>query len=195
MKVAHGDTLSSALYFHRNIGAKFAPMHGLQAKRTKRAAKIFKSHGFRPPFQVLVDKSFAKGTCKSPIGPRQFAVLLRGECKFSIPACEYEKYKKHRRDGDITGQCEIIKCKTTEEHTDCIFNIIGKTNAHHFFLATSDDNIAKRAVEVPNLPLIRTRNSAIYVTNRQMERITAVNTGKPADGKELRRLRKTFGCD
>ncbi len=162
-------------------------------KRNKLYKKILLSYDYKEPFQVLVDYFFAKESTKINIGIQKIKDLLRSECKLFIPKCEYEKFKKFKKINDITGECEIIKCRDEADHTKCLLNIIREDNRHHFLLATSDSYIRKRITEIKNLPLIKIKRLALYIDFGDMKRRNKTNIGEPANKKEVKKLKKIFG--
>lgn len=162
-------------------------------RKNKIVHKTLCSQGFREPYQILVDYSFAKAMNKTQLGLGNIETMLRGTCKLFIPKCEYERYKKYKKEKDLTGQCEIIKCKHEEDNIDCLLNIIREDNRHHYLLATSDSRLGPRTKDIKKLPLIKTKNSAIFVDLGGMKRIKIENQGVPAKKKELKQLKKMFG--
>lgn len=165
-----------------------------RTKRSKKIHKLLPASGFREPYQIIMDYSFAKGVRTSSIGLGHFHRLMRGQCKLSIPDCEYQKYKPFHKDrGDITGQCEIIKCKHTDESDKiCVLNIIRDDNRHHYILCTSDRDTMERAKRVKNLPMVKTSASAIHFEPNSLSRMEGERMDKPAGLKELRKLQALF---
>lgn len=164
-------------------------------KKSKHNKKILLSNGFREPFQILLDYTFVKGISRLSMGINNIRTLLKGDCVLSIPKCEYDKYKKDLKPKDITGECEIIKCKETESHINCLINIIRNDNRHHYLLGTSDTHIKQRIEGISNLPLIKIKKGALVIVFGNMKRIQKLNTGESVNKKELKVLRKIFKED
>lgn len=165
-----------------------------RVKKNKRVLKTLHSQGFRQPFQIIVDSSFARQVNKVQRGVGQIQGIFRDYPKYFITKCEYEKHKKCMRErGDITGQCEIIKCSHEDAETDCLGNLIKDDNKHHYILATADPSVVRKYREHKKLPMLRIRNSLIVVDAGGMERISAKYQGEAAGKKELKALRKMFG--
>lgn len=162
------------------------------AKRSKKMLKVLNSQGFRAPYQIIIDNTFAKAVNKIMNNIGQITSQLRSFPKFFIPKCEYEKYKPNLKQNDFTGQCEIIKCNHEGNTASCIATIIREDNRHHYILGTCDSKLIKEVFEVPNLPLLKIINSRILFELKGMEKAIKVNKGVPADKKELKRLRKLF---
>lgn len=165
------------------------------AKKNKRIAQTLSSQGFRKPYQVVVDSSFARTMNKVQNGIAKIQNMLRDHTKFYIPKCEYEKHKPHMIEKDTTGQCEIIRCNHDAESIDCLEALIKKDNKHHYLLATCDSNTIKKFKDLKNVPIVRIRNGQVIIELGDMERIKKVDKGVAATKKELESLRRLFGSD
>lgn len=166
------------------------------AKRSKRTAQALESHGFRKPYQIVVDSSFARAMGRLENGIGKIQNMLRDDGKFYIPKCEYEKHREHMKERDMTGQCEIIKCIHSTENHDCLEALLGKGNKRRYLLATCDVETAKRFRDREDVPMLRVKSGQVIVDLKGMKRVRkAAGGGAPASKKELDSLKGLFGSD
>ncbi|KAI4292895.1 U3 small nucleolar RNA-associated protein 23 [Pancytospora philotis] len=160
-------------------------------KKNKKIVKTLQSHGFRKPYQVLVDCAFVRLMNKLPSPLAAIQNTLKGETKLFIPKCEFDKHKPRAEGKDASGQCEIIKC-THEPDVSCFEALLKELNEHHFLLGTDDPLLVKKYSGAEAVPLMRIKNCRVVVEVGPMQRVVKSCTGAPAGNKELERLRKMF---
>lgn len=167
-------------------------MRSILHKRSKIIHKTLTSHGFREPYQIIMDCTFARNAGKASIHIPCLESMLRGKCKLYIPDCQYKRYKKFLKERDLTGHCEIIKCTHEAKDKSCILNVIGPRNRNHYILATCDQELMGSSKRIRGLPVMKMINSGMHIDLREIKLIRTENHGTAADRGELKRLGRMF---
>lgn len=169
-------------------------MSKTQLKTNKKNVKALISHGFRKPYQVIVDHSFVALMNRLPNAFVQIQNALKGEIKMFIPKCEYEKRPVNKKGRDSTGQCEIIKCSHDPE-VSCFESLIKEDNKHHYILGSAAPDLIARYGSNKAVPLLRIKNSTVSIDLGGMVRITQQYRAPAAGQKEIEALQNMFGGD
>lgn len=137
----------------------------MKIKRQKQAKKIISFYkynfSFREPFQILVDGTFCQAALKNKIQIKeQMPKYLMGEIQLCTTNCalkELESLGKELYGAKIILQrYQVRKCahfKDPVPASDCLLSMLGKTNPHHYFVATQDHTLTTGLKEIPGVPL------------------------------------------
>ncbi|PRW50990.1 rRNA-processing UTP23-like protein [Chlorella sorokiniana] len=127
-------------------------------KHTRRALRFYRiTHGFRPPYKVLLDGNFVhaldqmkKGESKDLIGR-----LLGDAVKCYTTPCVQAELKKLGKDFSAARQLlkryPLHKCGHEDKCSaaDCLKAQLGDKNGEHFFVATQDRALQRACMAVP----------------------------------------------
>lgn len=160
------------------------------AKKSKKWLKILKRNGFRAPFQIIADSSFLKAANAQKVRQSSFNELFRGEPKFYITKCTYEKHKTQLIDRDFSGCCEIVKCGHEKVEEACSFT--KETNSHHYILATNDRHSITELKENKYIPTLNLIKGQITINCNKLDCAPPARKTS-ATKRELRHLKKMFG--
>ncbi|KAF4384410.1 hypothetical protein CsatB_029110 [Cannabis sativa] len=141
-------------------------------KRQNRAVKFYTACcGFRKPFRVFCCGTFVHHLVDNHITPADQVIseLLGSPVKLFTTRCIIEELKRlgpsytealEAARSLITARCPHEELKGGDA---CIADIIGKTNAEHFFLATTDYGLREKFREIPNTPIIYASRNAVLL--------------------------------
>lgn len=177
---------------NKNIFTEFLSMKISRIRENKKIIKTLKSNGFRTPYQIIVDGSFINTIKKVENGISVLQKTLNDFPKFFITNCEYQKYKPNAKDKDLSGKCEIIKCKHENYDEKCVQKMFNGQNKHHYILASSNPKLICIRNEIKNIPLIKIKNSVFHIDIGDMKEKTTIFKGNKATKQELKRLDKLF---
>ncbi|XP_062084230.1 uncharacterized protein LOC133790574 [Humulus lupulus] len=141
-------------------------------KRQNRAVKFYTACcGFRKPFRVFCCGTFVHHLVDNHITPADQVIseLLGSPVKLFTTRCIIAELKRlgpsytdalEAARSLITARCPHEELKGGDA---CIADIIGKTNAEHFFLATTDYGLREKFREIPNTPIIYASQNAVLL--------------------------------
>ncbi|KAK7906976.1 hypothetical protein WMY93_015588 [Mugilogobius chulae] len=137
----------------------------MKIKRQKQAKKNISFYkynfSFREPFQILVDGTFCQAALKNKIQIKeQMPKYLMGEVQLCTTNCalkELETLGKELYGAKIILQrYQVRRCahfKDPIPASECLLSMLGKTNPHHYFIATQDHSLTTALKEIPGVPL------------------------------------------
>ncbi|PON36592.1 rRNA-processing protein Fcf1/Utp [Trema orientale] len=141
-------------------------------KRQNRAVKFYTACcGFRKPFRVFCCGTFVHHLVDRRITPADHVLsqLLGSPVKLFTTRCIIAELKRlgpsYTEALDAARSLVIARCGHEEIKGGdaCIRDLIGKTNAEHFFLATTDYGLREKFREVPNTPIIYASENAVML--------------------------------
>lgn len=145
----------------------------MKINRLKKANKIlsfYRNHfGFRVPYQVLLDGTFAHKALKHQVLLReQVPKYLGSEVKLLITPCILTEVEKL---GPLTGALPIIKqfplrsCghgKSPISAVKCLLSVVEKEQeTEHYIIATQDPSLIRGLREKPNVPILTLKEVAL----------------------------------
>jgi len=143
----------------------------MKIKRQKKVGRIlsfFKNnYGHRPPFQVLIDGTFAQACLETKVNIKDQLPKYLGEVKLLTTKCciqECEKLGPQVFGATvILKQFGIHKCKNedcTKPATKCLKAMVGTKNENRYFIATQDPELREKCRKVPGTPILYLHSSA-----------------------------------
>jgi U3 small nucleolar RNA-associated protein 23 len=127
-------------------------------KQNKRVLKMLWRLDYRIPYQVVLDDEFLTRFNMSMLRLRHLIHLFRSEPKLFITRCIYRRYRDERREfkHDLSGYCEIIKCKHTEveDPERCLRDTVKRDNRHHYILAYGRREVGEGFKDHTNVPML-----------------------------------------
>lgn len=154
-------------------------------------------YGFREPWQVLVDNSFAESLVRYKVDDpvKQLGNVLDGKIKPMITQCcmqaLYSAEKGSEGSGHAQARAVVALAKSWERRMcnhkealapgDCLASVIGAANKHRYVLA-ADNTKVRRALRstVPGLPIVH--YSASVLVLEPMSSVTEEDIAKRQSG-------------
>ncbi|EDQ91253.1 uncharacterized protein MONBRDRAFT_31489 [Monosiga brevicollis MX1] len=164
-----------------------------QNKRNKKRMSIYtQNFGFRQPFQVLVDGTFAQACLDSQIHvTERLPDLLGGPVQIFTTKCLYVELDAIGEDMHgakvLLRNFKFRRCghKPTIMAGKCVKNLIGPKNEHRFVVATQDNRLMRDLAAIPALPVITVLNNRpillkpTVATEQAVAALTARKIGAP----------------
>lgn len=141
-------------------------------KHCKKYVTFYKNNfGFHQPYQILVDLTFCQTALNYKINIKeQIPKYIDGESQLFTTRCIMHEGKLL---GAAVGgavhigkQFKFRKCGHEAEPLsaqDCILNMIGESNAFHFFVASQDTELRGKLRKLPGVPLIHINYNALVL--------------------------------
>ncbi|XP_054153180.1 rRNA-processing protein UTP23 homolog [Oppia nitens] len=152
----------------------------MKVKRYKRVNKYLQfymnSFGYRPPFQVVIDATFAQSCLKSKINIREQMTKYFGKHEIKLVTTVCVVQETQRLSQSLYGALLVIKqfpihrCgheKSPIAANDCIRELIcgsGNNNPDHYMLATQDLQLTRSVRRSVVCPLIYLNGNVIVMT-------------------------------
>lgn len=183
----------------------------MKIKRQKQAKKLISFYkynfSFREPFQILVDGTFCQAALKNKIQIKeQMPKYLMGEVQLCTTSCalkELESLGKELYGAKIILQrYQVRKCAHFKEPipaSDCLLSMLGKTNPHHYFVATQDHTLTTGLKEIPGVPLFYIILNTIVLdkpSQVSLDHVQKVQLGElvsPTQQESIRSLKEEQG--
>ncbi|XP_014459347.2 rRNA-processing protein UTP23 homolog isoform X1 [Alligator mississippiensis] len=116
----------------------------------------------REPFQVLLDGTFCQAALRNKIQIReQLPGYLGGATQLCTTRCvlkELESLGKELYGAKLIAQrFQVRHCSHFEDPVSgsaCLLSMIQDGNPHHYFIATQDQDLAKKVKKKPGVPLL-----------------------------------------
>ncbi|ORD96623.1 hypothetical protein HERIO_1456 [Hepatospora eriocheir] len=161
-------------------------------RKNKKLFKILISNGFREPFQLFIEAEFAEKAHKLQNNVKTIVNVMGHFPKFIIPKCEYDKLITPNI--DLVGEANIVPClkksendDSTENNHNCIFDMIGDKNKHHYILCTM--NVKKYLNKTTPVLYINNRSNFIIDID-DMRKVEIKSEGQAAKQTEINKLEK-----
>lgn len=127
--------------------------------------------GFRQPFKVFCDGTFVHHLISNQIVPADDAIAktLHGPVKLFTTRCVLSELnalgQSYSKTFEAANMLFIARCEheSRKSAEACITEMIDKSNAEHFFVATQDTNLRKKLQEIPGVPLIYGLRNALFM--------------------------------
>lgn len=183
----------------------------MKIKRQKQAKKNISFYkynfSFREPFQILVDGTFCQAALKNKIQIKeQMPKYLMGEVQLCTTNCalkELESLGKELYGAKIILQrYQVRKCahfKDPVPASECLLSMLGKTNPHHYFVATQDHTLTTGLKEIPGVPLFYIILNTIVLdkpSQASLDLVQKVQLGElvsPSQQESIRSLKEEQG--
>ncbi|XP_076280594.1 rRNA-processing protein UTP23 homolog [Lasioglossum baleicum] len=136
-----------------------------QKKARKNLGFFINNFKFRPPFQILIDGTFAFAALENKFNIQdQLSKYFQAEVKLLTTPCiilETEKLCSFSK--AITGAMQIVKQYPIhkcghEKHsitgTKCLLSMVGKNNPSRYIIATQDRELQEILRKIPGVPII-----------------------------------------
>ena len=141
-------------------------MKTARQKKARRNLSFFiNNFKFRPPFQILVDGTFAFAALENKFNiQEQLAKYFQAELKLLTTPCiilETEKLASFSK--AVTGAMQIVKQYPIhkcghERHsitgTKCLLSMVGKSNSSRYIVATQDRELQDILRKIPGVPIV-----------------------------------------
>uniref|UniRef100_A0A8C6T1E1 UTP23 small subunit processome component n=1 Tax=Neogobius melanostomus TaxID=47308 RepID=A0A8C6T1E1_9GOBI len=164
----------------------------MKIKRQKQAKKTISFYkynfSFREPFQILVDGTFCQ------------AVHL---CTTNCALKELESLGNELYGAKLILQrYQVRKCahfKDPIPASECLLSMLGKTNPHHYFVATQDHTLTTGLKEIPGVPLFYIILNTIVLdkpSQASLDYVEKVQLGElvsPGQQESIRSLKEEQG--
>ncbi|XP_022141733.1 rRNA-processing protein UTP23 homolog [Momordica charantia] len=147
----------------------------MRFKRQKRHRRVVRFYaacfGFRQPFKVLCDGTFVHHLLSNRIVPADNALAktIGGPIKLFTTRCVLSELKalgqSYSEAFDAASRLLIARCdhERRKSAEACISDVIGESNAEHFFVATQDTDLRKKLQEIPGVPLVYGLRNALFM--------------------------------
>ncbi|KAJ0003712.1 hypothetical protein NQD34_008810 [Periophthalmus magnuspinnatus] len=183
----------------------------MKIKRQKQAKKNISFYkynfSFREPFQILVDGTFCQAALKNKIQIKeQMPKYLMGEVQLCTTNCalkELESLGKELYGAKLILQrYQVRKCahfKDPIPASECLLSMLGKTNPHHYFIATQDHTLTTSLKEIPGVPLFYIILNTIVLdkpSEASLDYVQKVQLGElvsPTQQESIRSLKEEQG--
>ncbi len=140
-------------------------MKGKKYRRSQHAVKTIyeKYFGIRRPYQILVDAPFCIDALKKKVTPAEaMQEVFGGPVKLMTTPCimsELRKYDKKCNDGAafVARRFESRNCRHDDNKlsgADCLKDLIGKNNPHHYCVASQNSKLRKAIRKVYGVPTV-----------------------------------------
>ncbi|XP_040835402.1 rRNA-processing protein UTP23 homolog [Ochotona curzoniae] len=132
-------------------------------KHAKKHLGFFRNNfGVREPYQILLDGTFCQAALRGRIQLReQLPRYLMGETQLCTTRCvlkELETLGKDLYGAKLIAQkCQVRNCphfRSAVSGSECLLAMVGDGNAHHYFVATQDQNLSVKVKKQPGIPLL-----------------------------------------
>lgn len=122
--------------------------------------------GMRPPYQLLVDDTFCLAALRHKFDLRErLPIVMGAPVRLLVTACTMTAMREAAKgavDPVITGapfvgrRLELRRCRHDQplEVSQCIRELIGKDNLHHYGVASNCDQLKDAIRKVPGVPII-----------------------------------------
>lgn len=137
-------------------------------KSSKKHLSVYRSEfSFRPPYQILLDETVLREAVSMP---REFSAvaeaLLGDKVRVMTTRCalaslerqldDESKSKVMRRAEAIElRRCVHVRTKSAAEQSlNCLADIVGKSNEHHYMIATGNALLKKKLYKIPGVPTL-----------------------------------------
>ncbi|CAK9830915.1 rRNA-processing protein UTP23 homolog [Anthophora retusa] len=141
----------------------------MKTARQKKARKhlnfFINNFKFRPPFQVLIDGTFAFAALENKFNIQdQLSKYIQSEIKLLTTPCiilETEKLGSFSK--AVSGAMQIVKqypvhkcghAKHSISGTKCLQSMVGKANSSRYIVATQDRELQDSLRKIPGVPII-----------------------------------------
>lgn len=140
-------------------------MKGKKYKRSQHYVQnVYEKYfGIRKPYQVIVDAPFCIETLKIKIAPMEaLTEVFGGTVKLMTTPCIQSELQAHDRKNEVGAafvarRFEVRRCqhdKGSKTGSECIRDLIAKTNPHHYCVAGQDLELRKELRKIAGVPLI-----------------------------------------
>lgn len=136
-------------------------MKGRKYKRSQRfmTSVYEKAFGLRTPYQLILDGEFLEETLAKKILFRDLLpTVLGGNVKLFTTACVIHELQLKKSPAIFNAKrLEIRRCPHTNNHRpgeECIREIIGDQNAHHYGVCAQQWSLREALRLVPGVPLL-----------------------------------------
>ncbi|XP_041045423.1 rRNA-processing protein UTP23 homolog [Carcharodon carcharias] len=138
----------------------------MKIKRQKTAKKLLAfykyNYGFREPFQILLDGTFCQAALKNKIQIKeQMPKYLMGEVQLCTTSCvlkELQSLGKELYGAKLIAQrFQVRNCshlKNPVGASTCLLSMVENNNAHHYFVATQDQELTVKIKKLSGVPLM-----------------------------------------
>lgn len=172
-------------------------MKGKKYKRSETfIKKIYeKAFGLRQPYQVVVDAEFCRELLRCKVIAKEILpVVLGGAVKIMASACVLDELRRMDEaavDG-VTGSAFVAKrfelrnCRHPTFgscSTNCLEDLIGKDNLHHYVAAVQNYDLRKKLRDIPGVPLVFVNRGIVLMEDPTKATISL------AHDQELNKLR------
>ena len=133
-------------------------------KSFKKSLRFFKAaFDYVDPFHVIIDTSFIETSVTEKVTLKDdLSTLLAGRVTPMVTSCVMCHLRKNGRKNPaalmVGKSCFRLKCQHDEKNplsaADCMASQLGKDNVRHFFVATQDDGLKRRARQIPGTPVM-----------------------------------------
>ena len=175
----------------------------MKGKRIKRAQKSMhaiyeRSFGMRTPYQLILDGEFLKTALAQKLYFKEaLPNLLGGPVRLFTTGCVLKELQKENSPAVFNARrLEQRRC-THEAGTsgkDCILEIIGPDNKHHYGVCAQQDDLREELREVPGVPLVLLNRGVLVMeepSKQTLEKAEKINKSKQAiDEEELKTIAK-----
>jgi U3 small nucleolar RNA-associated protein 23 len=145
----------------------------MKLKRAKRARKILSflrsAHGFKPPFDVLVDGTAIQASLNHGVAlPDALPKVLGGNVRLLVPrAVVAELHVLGRKFAAAAKTARRLKVidddAAAASAADALVALVADGNARRRFVMTEDTDVRQRLAQLPAVPLLRFARSQIVV--------------------------------
>ncbi|OZC08004.1 hypothetical protein X798_05000 [Onchocerca flexuosa] len=178
----------------------FYEMKVKRYKRAKRIISIYRHNfGFEPPYQVLLDGTFAMAALQNKINLReQMPKYLNAEVDIRVTNCVLKELEKlgptlygalH-----ICKQFDVESCPHQPMRTavECMKHMARRMKSRTtFFFATQDNELTEALKQIPGIPILFIKYNAILVDKPSQATIQEIE--KPKDELlEINELKKAL---
>ncbi|CAJ0953460.1 unnamed protein product [Ranitomeya imitator] len=132
-------------------------------KHAKKNINFYKHNfRFREPFQVLLDGTFCQAALKNKIQIKeQLPKYLMGEVQLCTTSCvikELESLGKELFGAKLIAQrFQVRSCahfQSPVSGSACLLSMVADDNAHHYFIATQDQELSSAVKKLAGIPLM-----------------------------------------
>ncbi|KAJ1718766.1 hypothetical protein LPJ61_006483 [Coemansia biformis] len=147
-------------------------MRAKRAKVYRKALQFYRQFcGFREPYQVLVSPDFVlEGAAKKVNIPDALEAVLGGKLRPLITFCGIDDVRKaegEHRDAAIAVSRGFEKRRCTHKEpiagTECISEILGDSNKHHYILAVQDEALRAKLRRIVGVPIVHIKQGLVIL--------------------------------
>eukprot|EP00055_Hartaetosiga_balthica_P006319 m.19652 g.19652 ORF g.19652 m.19652 type:complete len:239 (+) comp5144_c0_seq2:1242-1958(+) len=153
----------------------------MRVHRTKRAKKVLglfeKEFGFHPPFQVIIDGTFAMSAITNRLQVEdRVTTYLGSKIQFLTTKCLVKEIdtlgETVARGKGMFGGAKIIlkkfqtrKCKHKPcvSALSCVKAMVGKSNEHRYIIATQDPAVMQELKDIPGVPILTINGGRLFL--------------------------------
>lgn len=121
-------------------------------------AVFSRAFSFRPPYQFILDSDFLDTSLKQKLPFREtIPIVLGGAVRMYTTACVVNELKVSKSEATFNARrLEVRRCNHSCPISggDCIKEIIGNDNVHHYGVCAQDPDLRECLRSVPGVPLV-----------------------------------------